>query len=138
MKNRDKLVGLAVLTLILTVGANSALAYQGDYSQSGPNCTSERNEIMEQAFENNDYNAWLEQMNGQGRITQIINEDNFAKFAEAHRLGQAGDTEAADALRAELGIRTSNGERMNAAYKGANGQRSGQGQSQGLRGNISK
>ena len=140
MKNRNKLVGLAVLTLILTAGTSSALAYQGDYSQEGPNCTPAKHEVMEVAFDNNDYNTWLEQMADRGRVTQIINQDNFVKFAEAHRLGQSGDVAGADAIRAELGLRTSNGERMGSGYKGANGERSGQMQSRGngVRGNLNQ
>ena len=138
MKNRNKFISLAVLTLILTAGVSSALAYQGDYGQEGPNCTPEKHEIMENAFDNNDYNAWQEQMAGRGRVTQVVNQDNFAKFAEAHRLGKSGDVEGADAIRAELGLRTSNGEKMGAGYKGANGERSGQMQGNGVRGNLNQ
>ena len=136
MKSTKYLVGAAALTLALGAGTLSVSAYQGDYSQAGPNCTPEKHEIMETAFENNDYDAWLEQMAGRGRVTQVVTPDNFAQFAEAHRLGQAGDKDGADAIRAELGLRTSNGERMGAGYKGANGERSGQseGQKQGGRG----
>lgn len=128
MKNNKKILSLTALTLMLAAGANTAFAYQGDYSQEGPNCTSERHEAIEAAFDNNDYNAWSEQMTSAGRVRQVINEDNFAQFAEAHRLGQAGDTAVADAIRAELGLRVSNGNRMNAEYRGANGIRDGQGQ----------
>ena len=129
-------ISLAVLTLILTAGASSVLAYQGDYSQEGPNCTPEKHAIMEAAFDSNDYDAWKEQVNGRGRITQIINEDNFPQFVEAHRLASDGDIAGADAIRAELGLRTSNGERMGAGYKGANGERSGQMQGKGYRGSL--
>ena len=138
MKNKNKFVSLAVLTLIITAGAGSALAYQGDYSQKGPNYTSEKHEIMETAFVNNDYDAWQEQMTGQGRVSQVINQDNFAQFAEAHRLGKAGDTAGADAIRTELGLRTSNGEKMGAGYKGTNGNRSSQMQGQGNRGALNQ
>jgi hypothetical protein len=131
MKSKKIYVSLAVLTLILTAGVASVSAYQGDYSKTGPNCTPERHEAMEAAFNNNDYNAWAEQMTGKGRVTQVINESNFSQFAEAHRLGQAGDTAGADALREKLGLRTSNGERMGAGYKGGNGGQNGQGRKQG-------
>ncbi len=128
MNNKTKVVSLTALTLMLTAGINSAFAYQGDYSQEGPNCTPEKHEIKEQAFENNNYDAWLGQMDSAGRVKDVVNEDNFAKFAEAHRLGQVGDVDGADAIRAELGLRGSKGGRMNAEYRGANGDRSGQGQ----------
>lgn len=130
MKFKKVYVSLAVLTLILTAGVASVSAYQGDYTKAGPNCTPERHEAMEVAFDNNNYNAWKSQMVDKGRVTQVINEDNFTQFAEAHRLGQAGDTAGADAIRAELGLRTSDGERMGAGYKGGNGEGKGQGQGQ--------
>ena len=131
MKSKKFIVGMAVVTLILTAGVVSVSAYQGDYTVEGPNCTPEKHEAMEEAFETNDYNAWKEQMSGRGRVMQVVNEGNFARFAEAHSLGQAGDKAGADAIRAELGLRGSNGERMGAGYKGGNGERSGQGQGQG-------
>jgi len=131
MKSKKIYVSMAVLTLILAAGVASVSAYQGDYTKSGPDCTPERHEAMETAFENNDYETWKEQMNGKGRVAQVINQDNFLQFAEAHRLGQAGDTAGADAIRAGLGLRTSNGERMGAGYGGGNGEQSGQGQGQG-------
>ncbi len=131
MKSKKTIVSLAVLTLILTAGVASVSAYQGDYSKAGPDCTPEKHEAMEAAFESGDYNAWAGQMSGKGRVTQVVNEGNFAKFAQAHKLGQAGDRAGADTLRAELGLRGSNGERMGAGYKDGNGERSGQKQGGG-------
>jgi len=131
MKFKKIYASLAVLTLILAAGVASVSAYQGDYSKSGPNCTPVRHAAMEAAFDNNGYKAWAEQMTGKGRLTQIINESNFARFAEAHRLGQAGDTAGADAIRAELGLRTSNGEKAGSGYGGGNGGQKGQGLGQG-------
>ena len=128
MKSTKYLIGATALAL--GAGALSVSAYQGDYSQAGPNCTPEKHEIMEAAFESNDYNVWLEQMTGNGRVAQVINQDNFAQFAKAHRLGQAGDITGANAIRAELGLRTSNGEKMGARYRGFNDKRSGQGEKQ--------
>lgn len=131
MKIKKRYVGLAVLTLIMAAGITSASAYQGDYTEAGPNCTPERHEIMEVAFDNNNYNLWKDQMSDKGRVADVINQDNFDKFAEAHRLGQAGDKAGADAIRAELGIRTSNGEKMGVGYKDGNGDCSGQAQGNG-------
>jgi hypothetical protein len=133
MKIKKGYVGLAVLTLIMAAGITSASAYQGDYTEEGPNYTPERHEIMEIAFDNNDYNSWKDQMSDKGRVADVVNQDNFAKFAEAHRLGRTGDKAGADAIRAELGLKTSNGERMGMGYKGANGDRSGQRQGNGNR-----
>lgn len=109
---------------ILAGGAN---AYRGDYTQKGPNCTEERHTQMEQAFNNNDYNAWKELMNGRGRVTQVINEGNFARFAEAHKLAKAGNYDEADKIRQELGLRTRNGEPTGQGYGQGKNKAEGQG-----------
>ena len=129
MKSSKKsLIGISALVAVILAGAYSfSNAYQGDYSQKGPNYSDERHEIMEQAFENNDYGTWKEQMNDRGRVKNVVNEDNFSKFAEAHKLGLEGKTAEADEIRKELGLRTSNGERMGAGY----GQGKGEGRGQG-------
>ena len=128
MKIKKRHVSLAALTLIMTAGVASVSAYQGDYAKTGPNFTSERHEIIKVALNNNDYNSWKEQMSGKGRVVELINQDNFAKFAEAYKLSQAGDKAGADVIREELGLRTSNGEKIKAGRKGGNGNCGGQGQ----------
>src|SRR6056297_457339 len=108
------LTALAVSAIALgaiTVGS-AVSAYQGDYSKAGPEHSEEREAIVTQAFDNNDYNLWQENMQGRGRVTEVITEENFARFAEAHRLGKAGDIAGADAIRTELGLRTSNGQAL--------------------------
>ena len=124
-------LGMAVAALVLTAGVASVSAYQGDYTQKGPNYSPERHEAMEEAFEGNDYAAWQELMAGRGRVTQVVNENNFAKFAEAHQLAQAGQLEEADAIRAELGLKTRDGERMGAGFHGGQGKGMGSGQRRG-------
>jgi hypothetical protein len=64
---------------------------------------------MEKAFETNDYTAWNNLMSGKGKVTRVINKDNFAKFAEAHILAEKGDTAGAAKIRAELGLGLKNG-----------------------------
>ncbi|MFC1711719.1 hypothetical protein ACFLZ1_03990 [Patescibacteria group bacterium] len=88
----------------LVMGPKIAQAYQGDPSIQGPNCTAERHEAMEQAFENNDYNAWKELMSGKGRVTQVITEENFTRFAKAHELAEEGKLDEAKQIRQELGL----------------------------------
>lgn len=105
-------------SLALTTGAVSA--YRGDPNVQGPNYTVERHQAMTQALESNDYQAWKSLMTGKGRFTQVVNEGNFARFAEAHRLMLAGDTAWAQKIRAELGLGLQNGQ--------------GRGQGQGTRG----
>jgi len=84
-------------------------AYRGDPSVQGPNYSVERHEAMEKAFENNDYNAWKNLMQNHGRVTQLINEDNFAKFAEAHKLAEQGKIQEANQIRQSLGLGLQNG-----------------------------
>jgi len=129
MKNTKIILGISALTLIAgaILTTSDVSAYQGNYTQKGPNCNPERHEAMEQAFENNDYQAWTDLMEGRGRVTQIVNEDNFARFSEAHRLAEEGNYDAADAIRQELGLRTRNGEKVGAGYRQGGGQGNGQG-----------
>lgn len=117
MNKSTKIIGgTFAIVMAAAFVISPALAYRGDYTQKGPDCSEERHEIMEQAFESNDYNSWKEQMNNRGRVKDVVTEENFSRFAEARRLGQAGDIAGADAIRKELGLRTSDGERVGAGY----------------------
>ena len=105
MNKKTILVGATALVLGgLAMSPGLAQAYRGDVGVPGPNCTPERHEAILQAFDSNDYNAWKEQMQGRGRVTQVVNQDNFPRFAEAHKLAQEGKTNEAKAIRAELGL----------------------------------
>lgn len=101
------LAGIAVGGL--TVVPHQVLAYRGDPSVKGPNYSVERHEIMTKAFENNDYATWKSQMTGRGRVTQLVTEQNFAKFAEAHKLALEGKMTEANKIRTELGLGLRNG-----------------------------
>jgi len=121
MKNKAILFGATALVLGgLVITPRLAEAYRGDPSVQGPEYSAERHEAMTQAFDSNNYQAWKEQMEGRGRVTEVITEENFARFAEAHRLALTGDTEGATQIRQELGLGLRNG--------------TGQGQGQGLKG----
>ncbi|HPA25428.1 MAG TPA: hypothetical protein PLK76_01560 [bacterium] len=110
-------LGFAVLFGAL--GASQVLAYQGDYTQKGPNYSEERHVLMTSAFQNRDYSAWKELMAGKGgRVNQVVNQENFAKFTEAHDLAMQGKYEEANKIRQELGLRVG-------------GQKAGPGHSQG-------
>ena len=107
-----KLLTIASLALgagVLFTTASGVLAYRGDPNTQGPNCTAERHEAMTKAFENKDYNAWKELMQGKGRVDQVVNEGNFARFAEMHRLRLDGKTDEANQIRTELGLGLGNG-----------------------------
>lgn len=84
-------------------------AYQGDPAVKGPNYSSERHELMQKAFENNDYEVWKNLMAGKGRVTQIVNQENFAKFAQAQKMAKEGNLAEAQKIRQELGLGLKNG-----------------------------
>ena len=133
MKNSNKiLVGSLTVVMMGAFAVSSAFAYQGDYSKQGPDYSPERHSAMEAAMENNDYAAWSGLMADRGRITQVINAENFSRFAEAHQLAHAGDLDGADDIRAELGIRTRNGEKVGARHG------DGQGEAQGEKQRMNK
>lgn len=109
MKNINKIVlGLGTLAVVLGV-AGSASAYRGDPNVQGPNYSPERHVKMEKAFETKDYTAWESLMTKNGRITQVVNKENFAKFAEAHELAEKGDLAGAQKIRKDLGLGLQNG-----------------------------
>jgi len=110
MNKKTMLFGATVLVLGgLIISSSPTEAYQGDPGVRGPDYTDERHAVMTQAFENNDYNAWKEQMQGKGRVTQVINEGNFARFAQAHKLALEGKKDEASQIRTELGLGLRNG-----------------------------
>jgi hypothetical protein len=117
MKANKIIVSLSAFFLLsMALLASNSLAYKGDPSQQGPDCTPEKHELMEKAFEENDYNAWSQLMQGKGKVVQVITENNFSRFAQAHQLAEEGKIDEANAIRQELGL----------------GQQNGQGQGQGL------
>ena len=110
MKNSTKLFGGIFAVVIMSAFAiSSVFAYQGNYSKQGPSYSPERHSAIEEAMESNNYKAWKELMNGKGRITQVVNVDNFARFAEAHKLVEEGNLEKAKVIRVELGLGLKNG-----------------------------
>jgi hypothetical protein len=113
MYKTSLLFGLTALILGGAILApHAVLAYRGDPNVKGPNYTEERHTAMEKAFENKDYNAWKTLMAGRGRATQVVNAQNFAKFAEAHELAEQGKIAEANKIRTELGLGLQNGSGM--------------------------
>jgi hypothetical protein len=122
---KNKYLALSAIAVAGAIGAFAisqvALAYQGNPDQTGPNYSPERHAEMQKAFENNDYNAWKEQMKGRGRVTQAVNDQNFSRFAEMHKLMLEKKYDDANKIRTELGLGQGNGQ----------GRGSGQGMNQG-------
>ena len=110
MNKRSIILGLTALVIGGAVLApQAAIAYRGAPAVKGPLYTEERHTAMEKAFENKDFNAWKTLMAGRGRVTQVVNAQNFAKFAEAHELAEQGKTDESNKIRAELGLGLHNG-----------------------------
>lgn len=105
MKKITSGLGILVLGLgIIGASTGTVLAYRGDPTVKGSDYSIERHEVMTKAFENKDYDAWKNLMQGRGRVIQVVNKDNFAKFAEAHQLVRQGKTAEAQEIRQELGL----------------------------------
>ena len=93
---------------VATLAATQVSAYQGDSTKVGPNHTEEREIAMDKVMTNNDFAGWKALMTEDGRMPGVIKKIDtnaeFLKFAEAHRLQDAGKTVEANAIRAELGL----------------------------------
>lgn len=107
MKNKYLIIGgIAVAgALVLSQGV---LAYRGNPGETGPNFSTERHEAMQKAFENKDYGLWKNLMNGRGRVTQVVNEQNFSRFAEMRKLMLEKKCDEANQIRKELGLNQGN------------------------------
>jgi len=108
MKMNKKLIlgGAVGLAAATTIGVASA--YQGSGFGKGPNFPPEKHDQIVKAVESNDYNAWKELVAGR-RVTEVINEENFSKFAEMHNLIKEGKYEEAGKIREELGLKMKRG-----------------------------
>ena len=113
MKNK-KMLSLFALGMVALLGVGFVAAYQGDYSVKGPDYSEERQDAMHDAFDNLDYGTWVSLMTEFGRnprVLTVVTEENFATFVEAHEAGEAGDSDRAAELRAELGLNNGVGSR---------------------------
>ncbi len=104
-----------LMALVLGLGVSgTALAYQGDFTKKGPNYTPEFESQMTEVMVNKDYEGWkdlIEEKVGNKRVTEVINKENFPKFAEAWELAHEGKIQEANAIRKELNLRTGDGQR---------------------------
>ena len=109
---KKTLLGLTIATVVLgslAANATNAFAYRGDPTVEGPYHSEEREALMDKAFESNDFQAWSELMDGRGRVTQVVNANNFAQFAKAHELAAEGKIQEANQIRENLGLGLQNG-----------------------------
>jgi hypothetical protein len=80
--------------------------YKGERGGKGEmrGMTDAQRTAIEKAIANKDYTAWKTAMGENNPMTQKITADNFAKFAEAHTLMQAGKFAEAQKIMQELGL----------------------------------
>jgi len=136
MENK-KTYGFVALGMLALLGVSLVAAYQGDSSVQGPNYSEDRHEAMTQAFADGDYDAWVALMAENGRhsrVMEVVNEGNFAVFAEAYEARMAGDLEKAAELRAELGLNNGVGPKDGSGFGGGKGMKQGSMQGSGMRG----
>jgi hypothetical protein len=104
MKKILTIVTVFALTIVLGQELmGHALAYRGDSTKLGPNCTQEQHNAVQKALETNNYSEWKKLVAGRP-IADKITEGNFAKYAEMHKLTLQGKYEEANKIRAELGL----------------------------------
>jgi RNA polymerase sigma factor (sigma-70 family) len=80
----------------------------------------ERHSAIEDAINNGDYEEWSNLMDGRGRISDVVTEDNFDTFVAMHEAVEEGDYEKAQELREDLGLGIRSGD-GNGFRKGGHG-----------------
>jgi len=127
--NMNKKIWLAMIVVFVISAASLivVMAYKGNPDVKGPNYDADVQTKLEAAIDAGNYDAWIQirkdnNLPMQGRMFQVINKDNFGKFAEMHEAMLSGDTIKADGVRAELGL--------------GQGMKQGQGNGQGCRMNA--
>jgi len=98
-------IAILTLALLLSAGGSVLAASKFNPKQAPPGGGRQDNNriAINQTFDNGDYTAWKNLM-GDNPITEKITADNFARFAEAHKLMEAGKTDEAKAIMDELGL----------------------------------
>jgi len=81
-----------------------------------PNFNSANREAIEEAITNNDYASWKSSVGDNNPFTGKITEDNFSRFAEAHRLMIQAKT-----IMEEMGLEGRMGMDMNMGERGGHG-----------------
>lgn len=77
----------------------------GERGRGGDEIPGVDREALMETYQNKDYSAWKTLMGERGgKILEIINEDNFSKFAEAKVLQSEGKGEEARTIFKELGL----------------------------------
>ncbi len=113
------LMAVAILSLSVMV-----TAYRGNFEEKSPYYDEGRCDEMLDAFDENDYEAWRELMalnNRNSKVLEVVDEENFHLFVEAHRAGKNGEYEVANELRTELGLNNGIGPKNGEGFGKMNG-----------------
>ena len=120
------LATFSILAIGLIGSTGLVSAYQGNPDDQGPNYDTTLHDMKTDAFDTNDYEAWrfmMEDAPNQGRVLDLVNEDNFDIFVQAHNAAEDGDMELSKELRSQLGLNDGVGLADGTGYKnGGQGQ----------------
>lgn len=128
------LATFSVFAIGLVASAGVASAYQGNPDEQGPNYDAGLHDLKTDAFTSGDYETWrylMEDAPNQGRVLDVVTEDNFDIFVQAHNAALAGDDELAVELRAQLGLNNGVGPQDGTGYGKGQGNRQGRGNGSG-------
>lgn len=108
MKNKKKIISMTAMSLVMgsavaTANADSIMAK----FREPMGISSENRQAEDEALKNADFASWKSAVENCGRteILDIINESNFARYAEAFKLRESGDMDGSRAIMEELGIK---------------------------------
>ena len=123
----NKILMALMAVFVISLMSLGVIAYRGDPNVQGPNYNADVHEQLEAALENGDYELWLSirednNLPTRGKIFSMIDEDNFDLFVNLHEANEVGDVDAANAIRAELGLGQGMMRRGNSNGRGMQGQ----------------
>lgn len=125
---------MAIATIGIVAGSGVVSAYQGDPTKEGPNHDADLHDLKTEAFDSKDYAVWrdlMEQQGSTGRVLEVVNEENFNLFVQAHDAAESGNMELANELRAELGLNNGNGLKDGTGFRKGLGENRGSGEGRG-------
>ena len=121
---------LSVLTVGLIATAGAVSAYQGNPDNEGPNFDADLHDLKIEAFDSYDFEVWKDLMlesGSQGRVLELVNEDNFNTFVDAHNAALAGDMDLSNELRSSIGLNNGVGPKDGSGFGNGMGEGKGQG-----------
>jgi hypothetical protein len=108
MKSKN-VIGVAMIAMfVLSAGVFAYQGYNGQQNFQNIDITEDVKNQIHDALNTRDYDAWVqlrEETNAPlGRVSEIVTEENFDKFAEMHEAKLSGDFEKVWELKEEFGI----------------------------------